>query len=598
MAENGRKIVIYQVLPRLFGNTVTEWVPWGTIEQNGVGKFSDFSDLALRKIRELGVTHLWLTGVLHHALIGDYKLFGISDDDPDVVKGRAGSPYAIKDYYGVNPDLADDPAHRNEEFFGLIDRVHRHGMKVIIDIVPNHTARKYESILKPREVEDLGATDDSSVEYARNNNFYYIPGSHFEVPDQPGGYLPLGGAFHPLADGKFDEFPAKWTGNGTRQPKPGTTDWYETVKLNYGVRPDGTFDFNPLPQFFRTETLERLLTYWNDQDVPDTWNKIKDIALFWLQAGVDGFRFDMAEMVPIPFWNFLNTHIKNYRPDALAIAEIYRPDQYMDFIELGKMDFLYDKVDLYDTLKDIITEKSDCHAIFPAFDKHYGISGHLLHFMENHDELRIASDAFAGNPEKAKPAMVLSACMGKGAVMLYNGQEVGEPARENAGFGSPDRTSIYDYIGIPKHQQWMNMGLWDGAQLNERDRQLRAYYRQLMHFTLDCPALNGPYYDLHRYNSSMMHGYPGNKIYSFARWSSNDHLIFVCNFSERQSFSFRFMVYYELIEIWALKPGTYRLTDYFKGTQFHLHVAEDQAYMDVSITPLESLILSLEETKS
>ena len=141
------KIVIYHVFTRLFGNTNTNNKPWGTIEENGVGKFADFNKKALTEIKNLGVTHIWYTGVPHHAVINDYTEIGISNDDPDVVKGRAGSPYAVKDYYNVNPDLAKNPSNRLKEFKSLIERTHKAGMKVIIDIVPNHVARKYEGCL-------------------------------------------------------------------------------------------------------------------------------------------------------------------------------------------------------------------------------------------------------------------------------------------------------------------------------------------------------------------------------------------------------------------------------------------------------------------
>ena len=232
------KIVVYQVFTRLFGNKDTTNKPWGTIEENGVGKFNDITDKALQAIKSLGVTHIWYTGVPHHASLTNYSAFGIPCDDPDVVKGRAGSPYAIRDYYNVDPDLAVDPAARLDEFSALIERSHRNGLKVIMDIVPNHVARSYKSISKPAGTEDFGANDDLTVAYARNNNFYYIPGQSFEVPDPENNYKPLGGEPHPLSDGKFIEIPAKWTGNGSRNPKPSFWDWYETVKINFGVRPD------------------------------------------------------------------------------------------------------------------------------------------------------------------------------------------------------------------------------------------------------------------------------------------------------------------------------------------------------------------------
>ena len=126
-SEKEEKKVVYQVFTRLFGNTNSTNKPWGTLEENGVGKFEDFTDKALKEIKELGVTHIWYTGVLHHAMVTDYTEFGISNDDPDVVKGRAGSPYAVKDYYNVDPDLAVNPENRMQEFEDLTARTHKAG---------------------------------------------------------------------------------------------------------------------------------------------------------------------------------------------------------------------------------------------------------------------------------------------------------------------------------------------------------------------------------------------------------------------------------------------------------------------------------------
>ncbi len=321
-----RKTVIYQVFTRLFGNTNTANKPWGTIQENGVGKFNDFTNVALREIKNLGVTHIWYTGVPHHALVNDYTKYGISNDDPDVVKGRAGSPYAVKDYYNVNPDLAVNPAKRLEEFEALIERTHKNGLKLLIDIVPNHVARNYEGKNNPRKVSDFGANDDTSVEYAKNNNFYYIPGEDFQVPDF-GQNLPLGGQSFPGSDGKFSEKPAKWTGNGSRKAKPDVNDWYETVKVNYGVRPDGSHEFPQLPYGYDKQDLKAHYEFWKDKDkeVPDSWIKFRDIALYWIDKGVDGFRYDMAEMVPVEFWSFMNSAIKHENPEAFLLAEVYNP---------------------------------------------------------------------------------------------------------------------------------------------------------------------------------------------------------------------------------------------------------------------------------
>ena len=283
-----KKAVVYQVFARLFGNTNTTNKQWGTIQENGVGKFADFTDKALEEIKQLGVTHIWYTGVPHHALINDYTAYGISNDDPDVVKGRAGSPYAVKDYYNVNPDLAVDPANRLNEFKTLVQKTHDAGMKVIIDIVPNHVARNYEGASNPEGVKDFGTNDDTAKEYDVNNNFYYIPGEPFKVPEWENGYLPLGGEQNALSDSKFEENPAKWTGNGSRLAQPHFNDWYETVKVNYGVRPDGTKDFDELPVGFETKDYRDHFEFWKDKTLPDSWNKFKDIVLYWLDFGVDG----------------------------------------------------------------------------------------------------------------------------------------------------------------------------------------------------------------------------------------------------------------------------------------------------------------------
>ena len=473
------KPVVYQVFTRLFGNTQTANVPWGTKEQNGVGKFADFNDEALKGIKELGTTHVWYTGVLHHALVGDYTEYGIKQDDPDVVKGRAGSPYAIKDYYDVNPDLAINVTNRLEEFSALIERTHEHDMKVIIDIVPNHVARDYHSIAKPNGVKDFGEDDDTSKAYAKNNNFYYVPGESFKVPTSD-SYQVLGGNKHPLADGQFNEIPAKWTGNGARAPKPDINDWYETVKVNYGVKPDGSLDFPTLPKSLENQDYRAHYEFWQDKELPNSWYKFRNIALYWLDKGVDGFRYDMAEMVPVEFWSFLNSSIKTHKPDAFLLAEVYNPLMYRTYIHQGKMDYLYDKVGFYDTLKGIMQGKQPANTLFKAQAEVADIEQHMLHFLENHDEQRIASPDFAGDAAWGKPAMVVSNLISRSPTLLYFGQDVGEDGSENAGFGSPTRTSIFDYIGVPAHQAWMNNGKFDGANLTPEQAQLRQYYIAIM----------------------------------------------------------------------------------------------------------------------
>lgn len=518
------KPVVYQVFTRLFGNTETANVPWGTKEQNGVGKFADFNDAALKGIKELGTTHVWYTGVLHHALVGDYSDYGISQDDPDVVKGRAGSPYAIKDYYDVNPDLAINVTNRMGEFSQLIERTHSHGMKVIIDIVPNHVARNYQSLGKPTGVEDFGAQDDTSKTYDKNNNFYYVPGQSFQVPTST-TYKVLGGNAHPLVDGFFDETPAKWTGNGARSPKPDMNDWYETVKVNYGVKSDGSYDFAQLPNDYKYKDYRAHYAFWQDKELPNSWYKFRDIALFWLDKGVDGFRYDMAEMVPVEFWSFLNSSIKMQKSDAFLLAEVYNPLMYRAYIHQGKMDYLYDKVGFYDTLKAIMQGKQAANTIFAAQSQVTDIEAHMLHFLENHDEQRIASPDFAGNAQWGKPALVVSNLISRAPTLLYFAQDVGEDGSENAGFGTATRTSIFDYIGVPAHQAWMNNGKFDGANLTSEQVALRDYYKAVMSLN-SLPAVVGG-------EMSALNLVGSERVVGFTRSLGQQSVHVLSNFSEQ-----------------------------------------------------------------
>ena len=589
-----QKQVVYQVFTRLFGNTNTTNKPWGTIEENGVGKFSDFTNKALKEIKDLGITYIWYTGVPHHAVINDYTAIGISADDPDVVKGRAGSPYAVKDYYNVNPDLADDPAERLNEFKALIKRSHDNDLKVIIDIVPNHIARNYEGKTNPKGVVDFGFNDDTTVTYAKNNNFYYNPNESFKVPEWKHGYKPLGGENHPLANGVFNETPAKWTGNGSRASQPDMNDWYETVKINYGVQPDGTKDFDSLPILYRIKNYEDHFAFWQNKEVPDSWKKFKDIALYWTEMGVDGFRFDMAEMVPVEFWSYMNSSIKMKNPEAFLLAEVYNPSLYRDYIQLGKMDYLYDKVELYDTIKHIMQGKGMTDYITGIQNNLADIEHHMLHFLENHDEQRIASPDFAGDANKAKPAMVVSATISTAPTMIYFGQEVGEPGAENAGFGSPTRTSIFDYIGVPHFQRWVNNKKFDGGQLSEEESNLRDFYKRLLNFTINSEALMGAYEEIHSFNRQHTEWY-NHHVYTFSRWSENQKLVVVTNFHPTDTFGFEMQVPPSVISKWKIAEGTYTLKDQlYNSYKTTFTVKDGKGIARIDIKPLESFILQLD----
>ncbi|MEZ8279157.1 alpha-amylase family protein [Vibrio splendidus] len=580
-----QKYAIYQVFTRLFGNKNTQHVPWGTIEQNGVGKFSDFTDKALSEIQKLGMTHIWYTGVPHHAVINDYKHIGISDDHPSVVKGRAGSPYAVKDYYSVNPDLANNPDHRLEEFEALIKRSHDNGLKVIIDIVPNHVARHYQGLNNPQGVSDFGAQDDTTLEYHRDNNFYYIPNSTFELPDIEPAFTPLGGEQHPNLSSPFIETPAKWTGNGSRLAKPSFDDWYETAKINYGVRPDGSKDFPELPSDYAQRDYRDHHHFWESASVPSSWVKFRDITLFWLEKGVDGFRYDMAEMVPVEFWSYLNSSIKMKNQDTFLMAEVYQHHLYRDYIHLGKMDYLYDKVDLYDGLKDIMQGKASTAIIPEIQHQMMDIEHHMLHFLDNHDEQRIASPEFVGNPHVAKPAMLVSTLLSSSPTMIYFGQEVGESGAEDAGFGQPSRTSIFDYIGVPQHQKWMNHGAFDGGLLNDNEKQLRHFYQKVMNFSLEHSSMTGEYRDLHQSNNL------SDSVYAFLRFDHQELTIVAANFSQHITERIHLKVPSDVIQKLKIADGNYLLDEHIEGIQQQvLNVEKSIGSFSLELKPLASLV--------
>ena len=512
ISETSERIVLYQVMTRLFGNTNTTNKPWGTVEENGVGKFNDFTPKALKEIKDMGFTHIWYTGVIEHAVLTDYSAFNIALDDADVVKGRAGSPYAIKDYYDVNPDLAASVPDRMEEFEALVTRSHEAGLKVFIDFVPNHVARNYISDGKPDGVEDFGEDDDKAIRFDPNNNFYYIPGEPFVIP---ANNSVIGGEPVKSQDNIFKESPAKATGNDVFSATPSVNDWFETVKLNYGV-----------------DYLDNRKTYFDP--VPDTWLKMKEILSFWAEKGVDGFRCDMAEMVPVEFWNWVTAEMKSTYPNLLFLAEIYNPDNYRNYIHTGGFDYLYDKVELYDTLKYIIQGHASTDGITSIWQRQEGIGDNMLRFLENHDEQRIASPDFAGDMKRGIPMMAATAFMHKGPVMMYFGQEVGEPGKGFSGFGGDDgRTTIFDYWGVPEHQKWLSNGSFDGKDLSPEQVNLRERYIAILKAVNANSALqSGAFFDLHYFNRNDDYQGYSDKVYTFLRHIEDQNLLIAINLGE------------------------------------------------------------------
>lgn len=535
MAQN--KPIIYQLLPRLFGNTQTNNISYGTIEQNGSGKFNDISNKALDGIKELGVSHVWYTGVIAHASLTDYSTVGIKAGDADVIKGRAGSPYAIRDYYDVDPDLAVDVSKRMAEFEALIARTHQKGMKVIIDFVPNHVARDYHSLAKPAGVADFGAQDDVNRSFGPTNDYYYIPGKALVVPVNPDPNDPL----KSLKDGQFNENPAKATGNNVFSEKPSYNDWYETVKLNYGI------DYaNGEKHYF--------------EPIPGVWLKMKDILTYWADKGVDGFRCDMAEMVPVAFWAWVIPQVKAKHPGIIFVGEAYNAASYKEYLTTGNFDYLYDKVGLYDSLKKLIRNEAagDVKEITHVWQvESAGYGDRMLRFLENHDEERIASAGFAGKAEYALPAMVVSAALSGGPVLLYFGQEVGEPGKGVEGFGGDDnRTTIFDYWGVPEHQKWMNKGAFDGALLSQDQINLRNYYKKLMKIVSSSDAIKtGELYEV------PLTGNMNNKMYAFIRYNGKQRLLILANFDRDETLDANIQIPEQILKAKSSARVTDLLTD-------------------------------------
>ena len=530
------KTILYQIFTRLYTNRNTTRKAGGTIEENGCGKMNDFTPTVLKRISQLGVSHIWYTGVIRHATMTDYSGKGIPRQHPAVVKGRAGSPYAITDYYDIDPDLAVDVDKRVEEFEQLVERTHKAGMKVIIDFVPNHVARQYKSICKPRGVKDLGAGDNPEEGFSPQNNFYYCPGQRF---------TPYFDLYHGEKEPYLEE-PAKATGNDCFHNAPGQNEWYETVKLNYGVDyyAGRVGHFDP---------------------IPDTWLKMTDILLFWAAKGIDGFRCDMAEMVPAEFWAYATKQVKEKYPELVFIGEVYNPGEYRHYIASG-FDYLYDKVGMYDTMFQIIRGQQSTQAITGAWQQTDDIRQHMLYFLENHDELRIGSDFFAADGRKAVPALVVNALMQQNPFMLYAGQEYGERGMDCEGFSGHDgRTTIFDYWAVDTLTRAAK------KQLTADEQQLADTYKKVLGIARKEKAVSeGLSYDLMYVNQQY------HRQYMFLRKSKTGLLLVVANFDNTPAAVDVFLPAHA-IEFLEIREKTYTATDLLGGSTTQLDVKADKA---------------------
>lgn len=495
------KFGIYQVLVRHFGLPASPAEPNGSRDTNGCGTFADLSDAALRAIAGLGMDAIWLTGILRHATQTPYSFPGFLAVHPATVKGKAGSPYAITDFFELDPDLASRPEKRWIEFESLLKRIRKAGLRVIIDFVPNHTARQYRSEQgRSLGLPDPGSTDVADTFFRPENFYYYFPGQTLQFPDPRTDHL--GKTYH--------EFPARATGNDCFSAKPAQTDWYETVKLNYGCSyGHGESVFHPgLP----------------------TWQYMKEVLRFWAAKGVDGFRCDMAEMVPAEFWEWVLAEIRREFPDLIFLAEIYNPSLYPTFLNRCRFDYLYDKVGLYDAARALVTGKGNSREITRVWQSQEGMQSRMLRFMENHDEQRMASVQVAGNAFHALPAMALAALMGPGPFMVYAGQELGETGDGEAGFSGDDgKTSIFDYFPVSSLEMWRETGFRENK-LPGAVRKLRAAYRNLFDAARSYRAFSeGRFYDLQYANASNP-AYPHSKMFAFLRHAGEEIFLVICSF--------------------------------------------------------------------
>lgn len=497
------KVIIYQMLPRLWGNIGGKNIKNGTLKDNGCGKFSSIDTISLEYLRSLGVSHVWYTGIIRHATAEDS--YGCTPSSADWVKGRAGSPYSITDYYDVNPYLADEPENRMEEFHKLVERTHAAGLKVIIDFVPNHVARDYGRFAAahpaPTGMAALGESDDKSVHWKDSNDFFYYPGIPLALPIQNQTYM---------------EMPAMASGNSYTS-SPGVNDWYDTIKLNY----------------CDTHT--------------ETWEKMYDIVNFWTGQGVDGFRCDMVELVPPAFFKWLISRIKKDRPDLLFVAEVYQKTLYSKYIREIGFDLLYDKSGIYDTLRAIVEKNAKDNGV-PVEDWQSAkritwnwqslgdLQPYMLNFLENHDEQRFASDFFGCDARNSYAALYTALYLNNAPFMLYAGEEVGERGMDNEGFSGRDgRTSIFDWWAPSSLTRLYKYIHGEKEALAPEEETMLDTYRKALKFAAEDNAVSkGTFYDL-CYCNYASDGFNPDRHFAFLRDFEDETLLIVCNFSKNDA---------------------------------------------------------------
>lgn len=554
------KLIIYQVFPRLLTNKNNSCVPYGSLKRNGSGKMNDINDTVLKSIHDLGVNCIWYTGIIEHATKESFP--GIPSDDAHIVKGQAGSPYAIKDYYDIAPEIATVIENRMEEFEALVDRTHKAGMKVLIDFVPNHTARRYHSDVAPKGIDDFGSQDDTTYFFSANNNYYYLTNQQFRPQ------FPIG---------EYVEFPAKATGNDAYTAFPGEYDWYETAKLNYGFDP-GNYQQITDP-------------------IPDTWRKMLHILRFWAAKGIDGFRCDMVFMVPQVFWNWAIPQVKKDYPEIIFIGEIYDISLYRPFLDYCCFDYLYDKVNLYDTLVGIQKQSLSAAKLTDCWQTLEGISSRMLNFLENHDEVRFGSQAYAGDPSLVIPSLVVSSMFNTGPFMLYFGQEIGECAEDNEGFaGENNRTSIFDFWSYSTLRRWYNDGQCNTAKLTQKEKWLRGLYSHILHLCNSEKAIyKGSFFDL-MYVNLQNPTFSPHHNFAFLRHFGEETLLIAVNFSHSPT-RVEINIPQKAFQMLSIPQGHILCKELISGKESKKTIMENEPF-DTNIPAYGSVIWKFNVSKS
>ncbi|MBQ7623567.1 MAG: hypothetical protein IJS66_07515 [Bacteroidales bacterium] len=410
------KSFIYQILPRIWRD----------------GKLNSIDDAFLSYLRSFGLDYVWFTGIPRHATGEPF------------VKGNPGSPYAVCDWYDVNPYLASDPEKRMEEFDALVRRTHEAGLKCIIDCIPNHVACNYEGRLK----------------------------------------------VHPWCDG----------------------DWTDTRKLD-----------------------------WSD---PATASELIRILRFWADRGVDGFRCDMVELVPAEMLAGVIAAVKRTHPGLIFIAEAYERGNYRHLAMETGFDLLYDKSGEYDILRGILDGRRSARELSWNWQFLGDLQPRMLNFLENHDEQRLCSDAFAGSPDRTWAALAFAMLFNPASFLLYAGQEAGERASES----SDGRTSIFNFCK-PESLEWLSFFVQEaGAVSSGSGRRRKAAsgkspdgaaspeaevierYRKLIALAREPLFSEGGWWDL-CYCNGPADGFDSDRHFVFARFRSGEVKLVFCNFS-------------------------------------------------------------------